>query len=150
MPPPANPQVHPFEVVPRASAADVVPVGTAPLESDLASDILALPAGSPTALGALLLLVLVVQWPWISRQHPAPLSVRPSARSAEPQMMAAPKRSKGKRDSKVNEPAGSFQQKLESAFGKDVFKGLVILTGVLCYPLMAYGIIQKAAERGGL
>jgi len=145
-------QVHPFEVVPRASAADVVPVGTAPFESDLyhASNILALPAGSPTALGALLLLVLVVHWPQISRQHPAPFSARPSARSAEPQMMAAPKRSKGKRDSKVSEPAGSFQQKLENAFGKDVFKGLVVLTGVLCYPLMAYGIIQKAAERGGL
>ena len=41
----------------------------------------------------------------------------------------------------------SFQQKMEAKFGKDVFKYFVIATGVLCYPLMAYGVAMKAAAR---
>ena len=41
----------------------------------------------------------------------------------------------------------SFQQKMEAQFGKDVFKYLVITTGVLCYPLMGYGVAMKAAAR---
>ena len=41
----------------------------------------------------------------------------------------------------------SFQQKMEATFGKDVFKYFVIATGVLCYPLMAYGVAAKAAAR---
>ena len=41
----------------------------------------------------------------------------------------------------------SFQQKMEAKFGKDVFKYFVIATGVLCYPLMAYGVAMKAAGR---
>ena len=36
---------------------------------------------------------------------------------------------------------------MEAQFGKDVFKYLVITTGVLCYPLMGYGVAMKAAAR---
>eukprot|EP00310_Coccolithus_braarudii_P022586 CAMPEP_0183340180 /NCGR_PEP_ID=MMETSP0164_2-20130417/6823_1 /TAXON_ID=221442 /ORGANISM="Coccolithus pelagicus ssp braarudi, Strain PLY182g" /LENGTH=504 /DNA_ID=CAMNT_0025510281 /DNA_START=87 /DNA_END=1601 /DNA_ORIENTATION=- len=42
----------------------------------------------------------------------------------------------------------SVQERLEDALGKDVFKTFVVTTGVLCYPLMAYGIAMKLAEKG--
>jgi hypothetical protein len=38
---------------------------------------------------------------------------------------------------------GSVQEKLETAFGPDLFRTLVVITGVLCYPLMLYGIAVK-------
>ena len=36
-----------------------------------------------------------------------------------------------------------MQSKLEGALGKDVFQSLVVITGVLCYPLMLYGISTR-------
>ena len=65
--------------------------------------------------------------------------------------MMAGGRSSGRGGSKGSGEAqvGGLQQKLEAALGKELFQSLVVLTGVLCYPLMAYGVLTKMAERGG-
>ena len=56
----------------------------------------------------------------------------------------APKRpaAKTKRGGKEPPPL-SFQQKLEEKLGKENFQTIVVLTGVMCYPLMAFGAIMK-------
>lgn len=76
-----------------------------------------------------------------------------AARSTAPRMMARgqPGRDKGGKGkgSGKEVQVGGLQQKLEEVFGKDLFQSLVVLTGVLCYPLMAYGVLTKMAERGG-
>ena len=49
----------------------------------------------------------------------------------------------GKKVSKPTAEPRSVQQQLEDQFGEGAVKSFVILTGVLCYPLMAYGIAMK-------
>lgn len=49
----------------------------------------------------------------------------------------------GKKVSKPTAEPRSVQQQLEDQFGDGAVKSFVILTGVLCYPLMAYGIAMK-------
>lgn len=68
-----------------------------------------------------------------------------SPRMTPPRMLAGRPGRDGKGDS-VEEQ--SFQQRMEATLGKDAFKYFVIVTGVLCYPLMAYGVAMKAAARG--
>mmetsp|Transcript_4683 Transcript_4683/g.11585 ORF Transcript_4683/g.11585 Transcript_4683/m.11585 type:complete len:267 (+) Transcript_4683:79-879(+) len=73
-------------------------------------------------------------------------------RSPPPRMMVgrpAPRPGRGGKGGSAERSVGgqSFQQKMEAKFGKDVFKYFVIATGVLCYPLMAYGVAMKAAAR---
>lgn len=74
-------------------------------------------------------------------------------RSPPPRMMVgrpAPRPGRGGKGDSAERCVGeeqSFQQKMEAKFGKDVFKYFVIATGVLCYPLMAYGVAAKAAAR---
>ena len=72
-----------------------------------------------------------------------------SPRTTPPRMLAGRPAPRPGRDGKgggVEEL--SFQQRMEAKLGKDAFKYLVIATGVLCYPLMAYGVAMKAAARG--
>ena len=40
-----------------------------------------------------------------------------------------------------------WNQLLEKRLGKGAFRAIVICSGVLCYPLMAYGALAKAAAR---
>ena len=75
-------------------------------------------------------------------------------RRASGLQMMAPKPSKksstGSSRRRGEEPkaeARSVQERLEDQFGEGAFKSFVILTGVLCYPLMAYGIAMK---QGGM
>ena len=74
---------------------------------------------------------------------------RTSSRSTTPRMLAG-RPPEGSRQrgggSRVERPSG-LQQQLEDALGKNAFRAIVILTGVMCYPLMAYGIAMKAAAR---
>ena len=56
---------------------------------------------------------------------------------------------KAGRKSSEPEKSRSFQQVLEDSLGKGLFKSLVILTGVLCYPLMLYGVAMKNAVPPG-
>ena len=65
------------------------------------------------------------------------LAVGGESRAGAPRMMAGGERR-------------SLQQRLEERLGKGVFQSLVIATGVLCYPLMAYGVLAKMAERGSV
>ena len=56
----------------------------------------------------------------------------------------------GRRRAKAQQPAGGtggVQQLLEKRLGKGAFRAIVICSGVLCYPLMAYGALAKAAAR---
>ena len=48
-----------------------------------------------------------------------------------------------KQKPELPEPPKSFQEQLEKRFGKDLFRAIVILTGVCCYPLMLLGAINK-------
>lgn len=74
--------------------------------------------------------------------------------SFSPKMMAprTPPRGKGSRSlrdrgisrvSSEDQAPKSFQENMEKLFGRDLFQALVVLTGVLCYPLMLYGIATK-------
>ena len=55
----------------------------------------------------------------------------------------------GRRRAKAQQPAGTggVQQLLEKRLGKGAFRAIVICSGVLCYPVMAYGALAKAAAR---
>lgn len=99
----------------------------------------------------------------------SPAKARGSARSSAPRMMAGARPGKNRSRSAKSGKSGksgkgsngaivfkgaageklSLQQKLEEVFGEDLFKGIIFTTGVLCYPLMGYGILTKMAERGG-
>ena len=112
------------------------------------------PEGLPARLGAAVGVQLVVAYCYVELRRQsveAAAAETPSARrTSTPRMMAGhspPQPKQGGKSKGGTGQDGSFQQKLEQTFGPDFFKALVIVTGVLCYPLMAYGIAQKAAER---
>ena len=62
---------------------------------------------------------------------------------AAPRMMASERPAAKMRRGGKEPPPLSFQQKLEEKLGKDNFQAIVVLTGVMCYPLMAFGAIMK-------
>lgn len=116
------------------------------------------PGNLPLRLGAAAGLQAVVYYCYVqlrqksldeANAEAAPRASGRGRRAAAPKMMAprtrsgqdkSPARGRG---APKDEPPKSFQEKMEDAFGKDIFKGLVVLTGVLCYPLILYGIASK-------
>jgi hypothetical protein len=117
------------------------------------------PSNLPVRLGAAAGLQAVVYYCYVQLRQksldesadaqPAPRASNRGRGAAAPKVLAARTRP-GQTKSPVRgrgapkaQPPKSFQERLEDAFGKDLFKGLVFVTGVLCYPLILYGIVNK-------
>jgi len=80
---------------------------------------------------------------WRRAAAPKMMAPRPRAGQSKTAPAGGRRSAVGRRGSPEEEAPTSVQEKLEAAFGKDLFRSLVVLTGVLCYPLMLYGMVNR-------